>query len=182
MISGTRSRLPVRGWHTVTELASSLAILLGAFELAFGDPPEAPERPWSGTRAEDVVRHYSLPASYGPTWRNRVQLRFGVQRTHYDKAVRSTSGATSGRISNGTDYDVSAMVNLTGRLALFGSILGGCCLCAAAFCAMAARNGAEHRRGQRQRWTRAGVSKACMQASEQGRRDAETALEGLAEA
>jgi iron complex outermembrane receptor protein len=122
---GNQITLAVRGRHTVTELASSLAIPLGAFDLATGDPPEVPERPWSGTRGEDVVRQYSLSAGYGLTWRDRVQLRFGVHRTRYDKAVRSTSGVTSERISNTTDYNISAVVNLTNHLALFGSWVTG---------------------------------------------------------
>ena len=87
--------MSLRGRHTVTGLASSLAILLGAFDLATGDPPDEPERPWSGTRGEDVVRQYIVSAGYGPSWRDRVQLRFGVHRTRYDKRVRSTSGMTS---------------------------------------------------------------------------------------
>lgn len=117
--------LAVRGRHTVTELASALAIPLGAFDLETGDPPEVPERPWSGTRGEDVVKQYTLSAGYGLTWRDRVQLRFGVHRTRYDKAVRSTSGVTSGRVSNTTDYNISAVVNLTNRFALFGSWVTG---------------------------------------------------------
>jgi iron complex outermembrane receptor protein len=122
---GNYIMLAVRGRHTVTELASSLAIPLGAFDLATGDPPEMPERPWSGTRGEDVVRQYTLSAGYGLTWRDRVQLRFGVHRTRYDKAVRSTSGAASERVSDTTNYNVSAVVNLTGRAALFGSWVTG---------------------------------------------------------
>ncbi len=122
---GNQVTLAVRGRHTVTELATSLAIPLGAFDLATGDPPEVPERPWSGTRGEDVVRQYIVSAGYGLTWRDRVQLRFGVHRTRYDKTVRSTSGVTSARVSETTDYNVSAVVNLIDRLALFGSWVTG---------------------------------------------------------
>lgn len=122
---GNQVSLAVRGRRTVTELATSLAIPLGAFDLATGDPPEAAERPWSGTRGEDVVKQYSVSAGYGLTWRDRVQLRFGVHRTRYDKAVRSTSGVASERISNTTDYNISAVVNLTSRFALFGSWVTG---------------------------------------------------------
>lgn len=122
---GNQITLAARGRHTVTELATSLAIPLGAFDLATGDPPEGIERPWSGTRGEDVVRQYSVSAGYALTWRDRVQLRFGVHRTRYDKTVRSTSGVTSERISNTTDYNISAVVNLTSRFALFGSWVTG---------------------------------------------------------
>ena len=122
---GHQLMLSLRGRRTVTQLASSLAIPLGAFDLTTGDPPEVPERRWSGTRGEDVVKQYTASAGYGLTWRDRVQLRFGVHRTRYDKAVRSTSGATSERISNSTNYNVSAIANLTRRFALFGSWVTG---------------------------------------------------------
>lgn len=122
---GNHIALSLRGRHTVTELATSLAIPLGGFDLATGDPPEGIERSWSGTRGDDVVRQYTVSAGYGLTWRDRVQLRFGVHRTRYDKAVVSTSGVTSERISNTTDYNVSAVVNLTDRFALFGSWVTG---------------------------------------------------------
>ncbi|MGQ0659744.1 TonB-dependent receptor domain-containing protein [Sphingosinicella sp.] len=122
---GHQITLAARGRHTVTELATSLAIPLGAFDLATGDPPEVPERPWSGTRGDDVVRQTIVSAGYGLTWRDRVQLRFGVHRTRYDKTVRSTSGLTSERVSNTTDYNISAVVNLTDRFALFGSWVTG---------------------------------------------------------
>lgn len=115
----------VRGRHTVTELASSLAIPLGAFDLATGDPPDVPERPWSGTRGEDVVKQYAVSAGYALTWRDRVQLRAGVHRTRYDKAVRAPSGVASARVSSSTDYNVSAVVNPAPRLALFGSWVTG---------------------------------------------------------
>lgn len=117
--------LSLRGRRTVTELASSLAIPLGAFDLATGDPPDVPERPWSGTRGEDIVRQSTVSASYGLTWRDRVQLRFGVHRTHYDKAVHSTAGVASRRISDAVSYNVSAVVNLTDRAAIFGSWVTG---------------------------------------------------------
>lgn len=117
--------LSLRGRRTVTELASSLAIPLGAFDLTKDDPPDVAERPWTGTRGEDVVKQYTASFGYGLTWRDRLQLRFGVHRTRYDKAVRSTSGATSERISNTTNYNGSAVVNLTDRTALFGSWVTG---------------------------------------------------------
>jgi len=122
---GNHVTLSLRGRHTITELASSLAIPLGAFDLATGDPPNVPERPWSGTRGEDVVNQYTVSAGYGLTWRDRVQLRFGVHRTRYDKAVLSTSGVSSERISETTNHNVSAVVNLTDRFALFGSWVTG---------------------------------------------------------
>ncbi|WP_368563237.1 hypothetical protein [Pseudoxanthomonas sp. UTMC 1351] len=122
---GNHITLSLRGRHTTTELASSLAIPLGAFELVTGDPPEVPERPWSGTRGEDVVKQTTVSAGHGLTWLDRVQLRLGVHRTRYDKAVRSTSGVTSERLSDTTHYNVSSVVNLTDRTAVFGSWVTG---------------------------------------------------------
>lgn len=117
--------LSLRGRRTTTELASSLAIPLGTFDLTTGDPPDVPERPWSGTRGEDVVKQYTVSAGYGLTWRDRVQLRLAVHQTRYDKRVRSTSGLTGERISDTLHYNVSAVVNLTHRAALFGSWVTG---------------------------------------------------------
>jgi iron complex outermembrane receptor protein len=117
--------LSLRGRRTTTGLASSLAIPLGPFDLTTGDPPDVPERPWSGTRGEDTAKQHTVSAGYGLTWRDRVQLRFAVHPTRYDKTVRSTSGATSERISNTTNSNVSAVVNLTDRSAVFGSWVTG---------------------------------------------------------
>lgn len=117
--------LSLRGRHTVTELASSLAIPLGAFDLATGDPPDVPERPWSGTRGEDSVEQYTGSAGYGLVWRDRIQLRIATHRTRYDKTVRSTTGVTSDRVSETTNFNVSVVANLTKRTALFGSWVTG---------------------------------------------------------
>jgi iron complex outermembrane receptor protein len=120
-----RFTVALRGRRSSTGLASSLVIPLGAFDLATGDPPDVPNQPWSGTRGEDVVKQYTISAGYGLTWGDRVQLRLGMHRTRYDKSVHSTSGVTSERVSNATNYNVSAVVNLTDRVALFGSWVTG---------------------------------------------------------
>ena len=117
--------LSVRGRHTKTELASSLRIPLGDFDLATGDPPDVPERTWSGTRGEDIVKQYTASAGYALTWRDRGQLRLAAHRTRYDKSVRSPSGVRSERVNETTNYNLSAVVNLTDRLALFGSWVTG---------------------------------------------------------
>jgi len=122
---GNRTMLSLRGRRTTTELASSLAVPLGAFDLATGDPPDVPERPWSGTRGEDTVDQYTASAGHGLTWRDRVQLRFAAHRTRYHKTVLSTAGATSERLSETTHYNVSTVVNLTDRAAVFGSWVTG---------------------------------------------------------
>lgn len=120
-----RLTVSLRGRRTTTELASSLAVPLGAFDLATGDPPDVPERPWSGTRGEDSVTQYTASAGYGLAWRDRIELRLAAHRTRYHKKVRSTSGVTSERISDTTNYNVSAVVNLTDQSSLFGSWVTG---------------------------------------------------------
>ncbi|MEZ0472700.1 hypothetical protein [Luteimonas salinilitoris] len=122
---GNHVTLSLRGRDTTTELASSLAIPLGAFDLATGDPPDMPERPWSGTRGEDTVTQTTASAGYGLTWRDRIQLRLAAHRTRYHKTVLSTSGATSERLSETTHYNASAVVNLSDRAAVFGSWVTG---------------------------------------------------------
>lgn len=117
--------LSLRGRRTTTALASSLAVPLGAFDLATGDPPDVQEPRWTGTRGEDVVKQYTASAGYGLTWRDHVQLRLAVHRTRYDKRVRSTSGVTSERVSDTTNYNASVVVNLTDRASLFGSWVTG---------------------------------------------------------
>ena len=120
-----RITLSLRGRRTATGLASSLVVPLGAFDLATGDPPDVPERLWSGTRGEDTVTQYTASLGYGLTWRDRIQLRLAAHRTRYHKAVLSTGGVSSERLSETTHYNVSAVVNLTDRAALFGSWVTG---------------------------------------------------------
>jgi len=121
----SRITVSLRGRRTTTELASGLAIPLGAFDLETGDPPDVPERPWSGTRGEDNVTQYTASAGYGLTWRDRIELRLAAHRTRYRKTVLSTAGATNERLSETTHYNVSAVANVTDRLALFGSWVTG---------------------------------------------------------
>ena len=122
---GNHLMLSLRGRRTVTGLASSLAIPLGAFDLATGDPPDVPEVAWSGTRGEDIVTQYTASTGYGLAWRDRVQLRLAAHRTRYHKLVHSTAGVTSERLSESTHYNVSAVANLSDRAALFGSWVTG---------------------------------------------------------
>lgn len=119
-----RVTLSLRGGRTTTGLASSLAVPLGAFQLS-GDPPDVPEVQWSGTRGEDRVEQATASAGYALAWNDRLQLRLGIHRVRYDKAVLSTSGARSERVSDSTHYNASAVFNLTGRTALFGSWVTG---------------------------------------------------------
>ncbi len=119
-----RVTLSLRGGRATTELASSLAVPLGAFQLS-GDPPDVPEVQWSGTRGEDRVEQVTASAGYGLAWDDRLQLRLGIHRVHYDKSVLSILGAQTERVSESTHYNASAVFNLTDRTALFGSWVTG---------------------------------------------------------
>ena len=115
----------LRGGRTTTDLTSNLAIPLGTFDLRSEDPPEAQELPWSGTRGTDLVEQVTASAGYGLAWSDRVQLRFDVHRTRYEKDVLSIAGVRTEGVSETTLYDTSAIVNLTDRTAVFGSWVTG---------------------------------------------------------
>jgi len=115
----------LRGSRTTTDLTSNLAIPLGTFDLRSEDPPEAQELPWSGTRGTDLVEQVTASAGYGLAWSDRVQLRFDVHRTRYEKDVLSIAGVRTEGVSETTLYDASAIVNLTDRTAVFGSWVTG---------------------------------------------------------
>ncbi|MBT2747657.1 TonB-dependent receptor [Lysobacter sp. ISL-42] len=119
-----RVTLSLRGGRTTAEFGSNLAVPLGAFQLP-GDPPEVPEIKWSGMRGEDRVEQVTASAGYTLAWDDRLQLRLGIHRIRYDKAVRSILGTQTGRVSKSTHYNASAVFNLTDRTALFGSWVTG---------------------------------------------------------
>lgn len=115
----------VRGSHTRVDLASSLAIPLGTFDLGTGDPPEGVEQAWSGTRGTDTVKQATASAGYGFAWRERLQLRFALHRTRYDKEVLSIAGIRTEGVSETPLYNASAVVGLSDRVSVFGSWVTG---------------------------------------------------------
>ena len=115
----------LRGGRTTVDLTSNLAIPLGAFDLRSDDPPDGLERAWSGTRGTDTVEQVTASAGYGLAWSDRVQLRFAVHRTRYDKDVLSIAGVRTEGVSETTLYNASAIVSLTDRTAVFGSWVTG---------------------------------------------------------
>jgi iron complex outermembrane recepter protein len=114
-----------RGSRTTVDLTSNLAIPLGAFDMRSNDPPDGHELAWSGTRGSDEVEQVTASAGYGLAWSDRVQLRFGIHGTRYDKKVRSIAGVRTRGVTETTHHDVSAIVNLTDRTAVFGSWVTG---------------------------------------------------------
>jgi iron complex outermembrane receptor protein len=115
----------LRGGRTAADLTSNLIIPLGTFDLRSGNPSDAVELPWSGTRGEDTVEQITASAGYGLALRDRVQLRFGLHRTRYDKDVLSMANAHTQATSEKTLYNISAIVSLTERTALFSSWVTG---------------------------------------------------------
>jgi iron complex outermembrane recepter protein len=115
----------VRGGRTTVDLTSNLIIPLGPFDLRGDGPPDAVERPWSGTRGEDTIEQVTASAGYGLAWSDRAQLRLALHRTRYDKDVLSVAGIHAEATSETTLYNVSAVVNLTDRTTLFSSWVTG---------------------------------------------------------
>jgi iron complex outermembrane receptor protein len=115
----------LRGGRSSVDLTSNLVIPLGTFDLRDADPPDGVELPWSGTRGKDTVEQVTASAGYGVAWSDRVQLRFAVHRTRYDKDVLSIADVRTEGISETTLYNLSAVASLTDRTAVFGSWLTG---------------------------------------------------------
>jgi iron complex outermembrane recepter protein len=103
----------LRAGRTAVDLTSSLVI------------PDATELEWSGTRGKDTVEQVTASAGYGIAWRDRVQLRFGVHETRYEKDVLSIAGVQTNGVSDVMLYNASAIVSLTDRTAVFGSWVTG---------------------------------------------------------
>ena len=115
----------LRGGRTVVDLTSNLAIPLGTFDLRHENPPDAMEIEWSGTRGKDTVQQVTASAGYGLAWSDRLQLRFAAHRTRYEKDVLSIAGVRTERNSDAALYNISAVVDLTDRTAVFGSWVTG---------------------------------------------------------
>lgn len=116
--------ISARGRRSEVDLASSLAVDIGAYTLA-GKPPPGPEPRWSGARGLDVVEQITGSVGYGLAWGDRLQLRLGAHRTRYDKTVDTVTGARTRGVSETTLYNASAIVSITPRTAVFGSWVTG---------------------------------------------------------
>ena len=115
----------LRGARRDVDLASSLAMPLGTFDLRLEETPDGAEQPWSGSRGTDTVEQVTASAGYGLAWRDRLQLRFATHRTRYDKDVLTIGGVQTGGLSERSLYNASAVVSLTDRTAVFGSWVTG---------------------------------------------------------
>lgn len=114
----------VRGRRSEVDLASTVAVALGPFNLD-GDPPPSVEPAWSGKRGEDVVEQVTGSLGYGLVWDDRLQVRLGVHRTRYEKTVDTLSGARTRGVSETTLYNASAIWSFTPQTAVFGSWVTG---------------------------------------------------------
>jgi iron complex outermembrane receptor protein len=72
-----------------------------------------------------MVEQITASSGYGLAWSDRVQLRFAIHRTRYDKDVLSIAGVQTEGVSETTLYDVSAVVSFTDRTSVFGSWVTG---------------------------------------------------------
>jgi iron complex outermembrane receptor protein len=115
----------VRGGRTTVELTSLFAIPLDSFNLRDDERAVGAEQPWSGTRGTDIVEQITASAGYGLAWGERLQLRFALHRTRYDKEVLSIAGVRTEGVSESSLYNASAVVGLTDRTALFASWVTG---------------------------------------------------------
>jgi iron complex outermembrane recepter protein len=115
----------LRGGRTIAEINSSLAIPLGAFDLHDDEPPDGIELPWTGTRGSDTVEQVTGSAAYGLAWHDRLQLRFAIHRTRYEKDVLTVAGVRTAGTSETTLFNTSAVIDLTPRTAVFGSWVTG---------------------------------------------------------
>jgi iron complex outermembrane receptor protein len=115
----------LRGGRTTVELTSLFAIPLDSFDLRDDGRAIGTEQPWSGTRGTDIVEQVTASAGYGLAWGERLQLRFAVHRTRYDKEVLSIAGVRTDGVSESSLYNASAVAGLTDRTALFASWVTG---------------------------------------------------------
>lgn len=114
----------VRGRRSRVELASNVAIPLGAFDIR-EDTPDGIEQAWSGRRGEDEVEQVTGSLGYGLAWADRLQVRLAAHRTRYDKQVLSKAGVRTGGVTETTLYNASAILSVTDRTAVFGSWVTG---------------------------------------------------------
>ncbi len=115
----------LRGGRTTTDLTSTLAIPLSAFDLRDDEAPDGQELAWSGTRGTDTIEQVTASAGYGLAWRDRVQLRSAIHRTRYDKDVLSIASVRTEGLTETTLYNASVIINVTDRTAVFGSWVTG---------------------------------------------------------
>lgn len=114
----------VRGRRSRVDLATTVAIPLGAFNIR-NDEPNGIEQPWSGRRGLDEVEQVTGSIGYGLAWGDRLQVRLAAHRTRYDKEVLTKTGARTEGVTETTLYNASAILSLSPRTAVFGSWVTG---------------------------------------------------------
>lgn len=115
----------VRVRHSEVEMAQSLAVPAGTFNLRGPSPDPAPPPPWSGARGLDTVDQLTGSLGYGLLWGERLQVRLGAHRTRYEKEVATFSGVTTRGEETAWFYNVSAVWSLTPTTSLFASYVTG---------------------------------------------------------
>ncbi len=107
------------------DLAKSVSVANGAFNLR--DPaPSAPARPvWSGARGEDRTDQLTASIGYGLVWQDRLQVRLGAHRSRYEKEVLAYDGSIERGKDQAWYYNASAVLSLTPSTSLFASYVTG---------------------------------------------------------
>jgi iron complex outermembrane receptor protein len=99
----------------------------GADRLAFGTvrigAPAfvAPPRLTFGAQTHERIRQGTAGAAYELLWRDRGEFGFGVQKTDYEKTLRTPEGAAPASSDAPWLYNTNAAWHLSSRLALYGS-------------------------------------------------------------
>lgn len=120
LISGS-----VRARHSEVELASSVAVPAGAFNLADEVPPVPAPGPWAGARGLDTVDQLTGSLGYGLVWDERLQLRLGAHRSRYEKEVDTLTGVTTRGKETRWFYNASTVWSLTPSTSIFASYVTG---------------------------------------------------------
>lgn len=115
----------IRARHSEVELAQSLAVPAGVYNLADEVPPVAEPSPWTGARGLDTVDQLTGSLGYGLVWDDRLQLRLGAHRSRYEKEVLTFAGTTSRGKETTWFYNASAVWSLTPSTSLFASYVTG---------------------------------------------------------
>lgn len=103
----TRQRLPLPD-----------VVDLGPFDIRYPTPVSSPSS--SPTRRfEDLARQVTGGLGYETRLGDRLQLRFGIQRTRYEKTVTQNDGFRSGNLDRPWLWDAAAVLRVSGDVTVF---------------------------------------------------------------
>ncbi|HEU4625505.1 MAG TPA: TonB-dependent receptor [Steroidobacteraceae bacterium] len=97
---------------------------IGAVQLGVGRPVAKPEFEF-GAQSHDEVRQHTLGAGYELKWKDRGELSFGLQKTHYTKSGDTPEGPLPQSRAEPLLKNVTGTVYATERLAIYASYTQG---------------------------------------------------------